>query len=119
MRTIDSKNIYQYLDKIVERIKDHNPQEIILFGSLSQKKFTSDSDIDLLVILDLDSIPTTYEEKTQLKSAIRKSIREINKKVAIDLLVYTKKEMQIMKSENNAFLEEITKTGKVMYEKAS
>ena len=72
-----------------------------------------------MVILDLDLIPATYEERTQLKSAIRKSIREINKKIAIDLLVYTKKEVQIMKKENNAFLEEITKTGRIMYERAS
>jgi predicted nucleotidyltransferase len=116
---MDQERIDQYLYDLIEEIKSHNPQEIILFGSLSKDSFTSDSDIDLLVILDIDSIPKSYEEKMNLKSSIRKSIREINKKVAIDLLVYTKKEIQIMKEENNAFLEEINKTGKIMYEKAS
>jgi predicted nucleotidyltransferase len=116
---MDQERIDQYLNELIEEIKSHNPLEIILFGSFSKKSFTSDSDIDLLVILDLDSIPNTYEEKMSLKSSIRKSIREINKKVAIDLLVYTKKEIQIMKEENNAFWEEINKTGKIMYEKAS
>lgn len=111
--------IDQYLNEIIEEIKNHNPQEIILFGSLSQNRFMENSDIDILIVLDLDFIPNSFEEKMELKSSIRKSIRKINKRVAIDLLVYTKKEIQIMKEEKNAFLEEINRTGRIMYEKAS
>lgn len=117
--SMDKMLIDNYLVELVENIKTHNPLEIILFGSLAQSTYTSESDIDLLIILDLDRIPESYEEKMQYRSAIRKSIREINKRVAIDLLVFTRKEIEIMKDEKSAFWEEIDKTGKVMYEKAS
>ena len=78
-----------------------------------------DSEIDLLVILDIDSIPATYEDKMALTCNIRRSLRDINKKVALDLLFYTKKEYAIMKVEKSLFLNEIDKTGKSIYEKAS
>ncbi len=116
---MDIKSMNQYLNLIVERIKTHDPKEIILFGSLSKQDVTDDSDIDLIVILDVDSVPTTYEEKMLLKKSIRKTIRDINKKISIDLIVYTKKEYEFLKSENNPFLNEINDTGKILYEKAS
>ncbi len=115
---MNRESISNYLDVIVKKIKEHNAYEIILFGSVSSDEFDEGSDIDLFVILDIDKIPETYEEKMKLKLGIRKSLREINKKISLDLLIYTKKEYDIMKDEKSSFFEEIIKTGKTLYEKA-
>ncbi len=55
----------------------------------------------------------------KLKLDIRRSLRKINRKVAIDLLVYTKKEIEKMTEEKGSFFKEILDTGKKLYEKAS
>lgn len=108
-----------YLDETVEILKKLEISEVILFGSVSKGNYDDESDIDLLIILDIDKIPETYEEKMELRQKIRKSLRAINKKISLDLLVYTKKEFEIMKEEGSSFLTEINNTGKKLYEKAS
>ena len=108
-----------YLDKVVEILKLQDIYEVILFGSVVKGNFDSESDIDLLIILDIDRIPATYEERMELRYKIRKSLREINREISLDLLVYTKKEFEIMKKEGNSFFNEINKTGRRIYEKAS
>ena len=111
--------INNYLDETIKILKMHDPKEIILFGSVSKGTDGIESDIDLLVILDVDKIPETYEEKMAMTLDIRKSLRHINKKVSLDLLVYTKKEYAVMKTEKSLFLNEVNKTGRTVYEKAS
>ncbi len=55
----------------------------------------------------------------QNKLLVRKCIYDISKKIPIDLLVYTKKEYEIIKENPNSFFKEISVTGKTLYEKAS
>jgi len=116
---MEKETIKNYIEEIVKTIIEHNVCEIILFGSISKEKFDAESDIDLFIILDIDKIPETYEEKMKLKLEIRRSVRKINRKISLDLLIYTKKEYEIMKKDKSAFLEEIIRTGKTLYEKAS
>ena len=116
---MDTEAIKKYLDKTVETIISLNAYEIILFGSISKRKYNDESDIDLLIVLDIDKIPETYEDKMRLKLEIRKALRPINRKISLDLLIYTKKEYEIMKEERSSFFEEIIRTGKKLYEKAS
>ena len=111
--------IDNYLEEIIDKLSKFNIKEIILFGSINTGSYDEESDIDLLIILDIDKIPSTYEEKMEMKLELRKAIRTINRKVAIDLLVYTKKEFEIIKKEGNNFFQDIIKNGKKLYEKAS
>ena len=78
-----------------------------------------DSDIDLMVILDNDHVSKTYQERLTKKIFIRNLIIEINRKIPIDILVYSKEELNLIRSHGNYFIDEIEKTGKVIYEKAS
>ncbi|MCD4706160.1 MAG: nucleotidyltransferase domain-containing protein [Candidatus Sabulitectum sp.] len=119
MKSQEIAEISSYLEEILEVIKRHNPLSIVLFGSASTGNSTEGSDIDLLVVLDIDKIPETYEEKKKLKLGLRKSLRSINSKIPIDLLVFTSKEIEIMRNQENSFAEEIMNTGRVLYEKAS
>jgi hypothetical protein len=48
-----------------------------------------------------------------------KVLRNINYKIPLDILVYSKEEYKIVKNCGNYFIDEIEKTGKIIYEKAS
>jgi len=117
--SMNTTEIDQYLEHIVDSLKNLDVKEIILFGSINDGHYDDESDIDLLVILDIDKIPQSYEEKMKMKLEIRKAIRSINREVAIDLLVYTKKEYEILKQRGSNFFQDIIKNGKKLYEKAS
>ncbi len=109
----------RYLEEILDILIKHNPLQIVLFGSANTEGFKKDSDIDLLVILDINTIPGTYEEKMKMKLELRRSLRSINRKIPIDLLVFTSKEIEIMSDQKNLFIEEIMNTGRILYDKAS
>ena len=113
------KRLNDFIPQIREDLIKINPYKIVLFGSLSTGNENSESDIDLLVILDSDEIAQNYKEKMSNKLLVRNTIYEISKKVPIDLLVYTKKEFEIIENNPNSFFRDISTTGKVLYEKAS
>jgi tRNA A37 threonylcarbamoyladenosine dehydratase len=72
-----------------------------------------------MVILDNNNIAKTYEERMNKKLYIRKLVREINYKIALDILVYSKEELKMIKENGNYFIDEIERTGKIIYEKVS
>lgn len=97
------------IKKIVEQIvKGYKPEKVILFGSFASGSPKENSDVDLVVI-----------KKTKVRFIERlKEIAKIVKSwTAFDILVYTPREWQEALKEGNYFIEEITKTGKVIYEK--
>lgn len=108
-----------YIDNIVSRLLTLDPYKVVLFGSHAIETQGEGSDIDLLVILDSEAISQTYKEKMKKKLMVRNKIIEINERVPIDLIVYTKAEYEIMVKHGSSFLKEITTSGKTLYEKAS
>ena len=108
-----------YIDLLVEALKQSDPYRIILFGSYASGTATDESDIDIIVILDNDNVSKTYEERLNKKLHINRLVRKINYKVALDILVYSREEYKIVKDNGNYFIDEIEKTGKILYEKAS
>ncbi len=108
-----------YINQILKSLKKINPRVIIIFGSYARGTNDEESDLDLLIVLDEDKIPVSYDEKIEMKLNIRRAIREINKKIAIDLLVYTTPEYEEFIKSGSSFSKEIKETGKVLYEKAS
>lgn len=108
----------KFLKKIVKNLQIVNPSRIILFGSYASDNFNEESDIDILVILDSEIIPGSYDQKIKMKLEVRKSIYELSRQVPIDLIVYTNGEFEILKKQRTSFYNEIVETGKVLYEKA-
>jgi predicted nucleotidyltransferase len=108
-----------YIDELIRILQQSDPYRIILFGSHAKGTATQDSDIDMLVILDNDDVAKTYTERLNKKLSINKLVRDINYKVALDILVYSKAEYKIVKDYGNYFIDEIERTGKIVYEKAS
>jgi len=114
------KNIFdEYLPQLINSLSQFDPMKIIVFGSYATQNVHEDSDLDLLIVLNINKIPSSYEEKLLLKSQIRKAIRPINRQIPIDLLVYTLPEYNTIINDMSSFLREIHETGKIVYEKAS
>ena len=107
------------LDNLVFLLKPSNPYKIILFGSHVTGNSNRNSDIDIMVILDNDHVSKTYTERLNKKIYIRNLVLEINRKIPIDILAYSKEELNILKNNGNYLINEIEKTGKIIYEKAS
>ena len=51
--------------------------------------------------------------------SIRHLVLDINQEVPLDILVYSKAEYKIVKDYGNYLIDEIEKTGKIIYEKAN
>ena len=109
---------YNYIDLLIKALKQSDPYKIILFGSYAKGTVTGDSDIDIMVILDNYEVAKTYEERLNKKLYINKLVRNINYKVALDILVYSRAEYKMVKDFGNYFIDEIEQTGKIMYKKA-
>ena len=110
-------DINAVLDSLVSALKSSNPYRIILFGSYAHGHPNENSDIDLMVILDNNTIARNYEERLNRKVYIRKLVFEINEKMPLDILVYSKAELQKIKQYGNYFIDEIERTGRIIYEK--
>jgi len=108
-----------YIEQLLEALKQADPLRIILFGSYVNGNQNENSDIDMVVILDNNDVAKTYDERLKKKLYINKLVRNINYKIALDILVYSKEEYKIIKNYGNYFIDEIENTGKIIYEKAS
>ncbi len=85
--------------------------KIVLFGSYATGKQTADSDLDLLVIINT-------KEKGIKRYAMVSALLE-PRKVPMDILVRTPEEVMERLKMLCPFTENILKSGKVLYEKAS
>ncbi len=63
------RKINSSLDQIVSRLLTVDPYRIVLFGFLAAGMEKAESDMDLLVILDSETISQTYEERRMKKSS--------------------------------------------------
>ena len=107
------------LSSLIISLKSSDPYKIILFGSYANGDPNENSDIDILVILDNNHVSKTYQERLEKKILVKNLVIEINRKIPLDILVYSKEELNLIKAYGNYFIDEIEKTGKVIYEKAS
>ena len=111
-------DINAVLNNLINSLKPSDPYKIILFGSYANGTPNEHSDIDIMVILDNDHVSKTFEERLNKKLSIRNLVLEINRKIPLDLLVYSREEFKMVKNYGNYFIDEIEKSGKVIYEKA-
>lgn len=99
-----SKELNSIKDKI---IKEYQPEKIVVFGSFVNGHIQENSDLDIMILKDTKS---PFLERLKEVALISKP------KIAVDFLVYTPHEYQIMSSDHNYFFNEIIK-GKTIYER--
>ena len=86
-----------------------NPDRIILFGSRARGRAHADSDVDLLVVMRCNG------------SGARKAVEILNRvepEFAVDLIVRTPQEIRRRLAQEDRFLGDIVRRGKVLYEAA-
>ncbi|RPI54938.1 MAG: nucleotidyltransferase domain-containing protein [Chloroflexi bacterium] len=92
--------------RIVERF---DPERIVLFGSRATGSSRTDSDVDLLVVMDTNRPP--IQRAIEVKRACRPRF------VSMDVLVKTPQEMEARLERGSFFLRQILEQGKVLYER--
>lgn len=98
------------LEEITRKIVDHfDPERIVLFGSRSTGSPRTDSDVDLLVIMDTSESP--IQRAIEVKRASRPRF------VSMDVLVKTPEEVKARLERGSFFLRQILEQGKVLYER--
>lgn len=98
------------LNKIVSKIVDAvHPDRVYLFGSRAKGTAREDSDIDLLILADM--------EGSRRKRSLR--IRKLfpNRNFSIDVLVFRPGEFDRQKTLINSISHIVSKEGKVLYER--
>lgn len=76
--------------QLIEKLKPLNPEKVILFGSYVYGQPGRDSDIDLIVVLKDDYMPRNFNENMRIYLKVSSALRELKRKIPIDLIVYTK-----------------------------
>ena len=94
-----------------------NLYKVILFGSFAYGNPERDSDIDLIVVTDDDYMPKSYEENMTNYLKVSSMLRDIKKRIPIDLIVHTKPMHEKFNQLGSMFSKEVAKRGEVLYEK--
>ena len=108
-----SSSIESIQNDIVDNIlKVEKPFKIFIFGSHAYGNPTADSDIDLLVVLNRDTPVKSFKERSENYLRISRAIRGLERKVPIDLIVYTKPEFDRFIQMGSRFSKMIIEEGK-------
>lgn len=104
-----AKTLPQATRKIVSALK---PEKIILFGSYANGNPTPDSDVDLLIIMEIRS---NYRETYRMVSSLL-----YPRQFPVDIIIKTPQEVEEAMEggkDNSFFIREILKTGRVLYDR--
>ena len=101
---VSRKRIHSYCDAVAGEFR---PQKIVLFGSYAYGRPTSDSDVDLLVILPFRG--NDFAKAIQIRS-------RFDTPFPMDLVVRKPKFIATRLRERDMFIEQIMTQGRVMYE---
>ena len=97
--------------EIIARLSTKKPLKVILFGSGAWGDFDKESDIDLLVVLEKKGIPRTFKEKTENFLEISRLLRDMNKRMAMDLVVMTRTHWECFIEMDSGFSREVQEKG--------
>ncbi len=95
-------------DKVNTIVKNYNPEKVILFGSYANGNPTTESDIDLLIIIKSDK--SNWEVSVDISLLLKHSF-------PIDIIVKAPDEVKKRIKMGDFFLKNILKSGKLLYER--
>ena len=110
------QHIDSILDEVIIRLRAVGLEKLILFGSYAHGTPNDDSDIDLLVVTNGQTIPQTFKEKNAIYQKFAGRITAIQKKVPIDMIVHTKAMHEKFIDMKSIFSRRIISEGKILYE---
>lgn len=106
----------KYIQQLKTNLSKIDPYLVLLFGSYAYGTPDPDSDLDVFVVLNDQSMPVTFKEKQELYLKVSTLTRPVAKQIPIDLMVFTLPMFEQFKLANTNFSEEILTKGIVIYE---
>jgi predicted nucleotidyltransferase len=104
------EQIQPMLAEMVRRlVAEYQPERIILFGSYAWGEPNEDSDIDLFVVKQ------TEDRIIQRMAEARRILRRENRKVSLDVIVFTPGELNERLEIGDHFVEDIVNRGRLLY----
>jgi len=91
--------------------KKFKPEQIILFGSHAYGKPTAGSDVDLLVVMDTP--------KGEMEAILEVGDSLPDTDFSVDIIVRSRAVLEKRKKLGDWFLREITRKGKILYERTN
>ncbi len=88
-------------------VKKYKPEKIILYGSFAYGKPHKDSDVDLFVV--------KKTKKPRTKRHLELDRMLLDRKIALDILIYTPQEIKKQLFLDDFFIKDIIKQGKTLY----
>lgn len=88
-----------------------HPERVILFGSYAYGEPTADSDVDLLVVKEIENSPVS--DATCIRRALR-PLRHTGSNLPLDLMVRSAEDLRQRVAEGADFHEEIVRKGLVL-----
>jgi predicted nucleotidyltransferase len=101
---VSHEDIEQAVEEIVRQFA---PERVLLFGSYAYGEPTPDSDVDLLVTMDMDVRPV--DQAVAIRQAVRFPF-------PLDLLVRTPQQIEERLQLNDPFFKEVLTRGVLLYE---
>ena len=102
---------------ILERIRDLPITRVVVFGSTARGDGRTDSDLDLAIVV-ADPVHGEGFDRIETALSVRRRIRDINRQVAVDILVYTESEFRELSGQPSFVRGELVESGEVVYERA-
>jgi predicted nucleotidyltransferase len=100
------------LDKMVKRIiEQFEPEKIILFGSFAKGVFGADSDLDILVVMDVHGSVRGITNQIDIALADRV--------LPLDLVVVTPSQFEREQLIPGTIVREAVRGGKILYDRAA
>lgn len=106
----------KYVQELKVNLSKIDPYLVLLFGSYAYGTPDPDSDLDVFVVLNDQSMPVTFKEKQDLYLKVSQFTRPVAKQIPIDLMVFTIPMFEQFKLANTSFSKEILTKGIVLYE---
>ena len=107
MKQLSRPNSEQILALTQQIVTQFHPRQVILFGSFAYGHPTADSDVDLLVVLDRESV--SLHDTAMISQAV-------DHPFPLDIVVQSAARWEANLREGASFAREISEKGKILYE---
>ena len=101
---VNVEQIIEFVDRVTEAFR---PDQVILFGSYAYGTPTTDSDVDLLVVMPHEDAP--YKKAAQITNTVPPDFD-------CDMMVRSKEALAERIALNDFFLKEVTEKGIALYD---
>lgn len=104
---ISENEIENFVNEVVRRF---SPEKVVLFGSSAENIADSDSDVDILIVMETKL--STPKQATEIRLSVPRSF-------PMDLIIRSPQEMKRRLAMGDPFFTEIIEKGRVLYERSS